>query len=490
MRRILQLLLCAASLHAEDDLEAAVRKIFRVLATVEQHGAEPVDGEKAFYGGIIPGMLRKLDPHSAFLDQEQFAQLKRMQRSESKGFGSVVSILPGRVTVLQTLPGTPMERSGISAGDQLLAINNIALGPLTPEQLVQVLTEARKGPALVHVRKPGNARPLALTLTPQEMQSPSVERAFRLSGGAAYIRVSSFDESTARDLKAAIEKLGGAKLPGLVLDLRENPGGSVGSALDAAALFLLPGQTILTAKGRRTDAVEKVPDAAVPYTFPMAVIVTEKTASASEILAGALQDHDRAVIVGNPTFGKGLVQNVLPLAEDTALALTMAFYYTPSGRSIQKPLDGMQLSEATRAEGKTYKTDAGRTVRGGGGIEPDLEATPPVARRLEQFLESAGAYQAFATEYLRTRPDVKPGFPAPPGMLDKFRAFLSENRVQPSVAEWFASAEWMEFRLRQEIVNQALGVELGDQIEAEKEPYIQAAVTAMGNAGILAAPRP
>jgi carboxyl-terminal processing protease len=466
-------------LHAEDDLEQTVRKIFGVLQIVAEHGADAVNSERAFYTGIIPGMLRRLDPHSAFLDPEQFAQLQRMQRSESKGFGSVVSILPGRVIVLQTLPGTPMQRSGISAGDEIAAINNVALGPLTPEQLIQVLSEARQGQALVHVRKPGNARPLQFTLTPQEMQAPSVERAFALEAGIGYLRVASFDESTARDMKDAIEKLGGAGLKGLVLDLRNNPGGAVSSALDAAALFLQPGQVILSAKGRRVSAEEKVTAASTPYTFPVSVIVTSKTASAAEILAGALQDHDRATIVGEPTFGKGLVQNVMPLREGTALALTTAFYYTPSGRSIQKPLAGMQLEHSTLKPAQVYKTDKGREVRGGGGIEPDQTVQPLATKRLEQFLEASGAYTVFATEFLRGKPVVTAKFEPPADMLDKFRAYLSQNRVQPGVGEWFASSDWIRFRLRQEVVNQALGVEKGDEIEAEREPFIQTALAAI-----------
>ena len=446
---------------------------------MDEHGADAVNSERAFYGGIIPGMLRRLDPHSAFMDTEQFGQLKRMQRSEVKGFGSVVSILPGRVIVLQTIAGTPMQRSGISAGDEIVAINNIALGPLTPEQLMQVLTEARQGQALVHVRKPGNARPLQFTLTPQEMQAPSVERAFLLETGVGYLRVASFDESTARDMKDAIEKLGGSRMKGLVLDLRNNPGGAVSSALDAAALFLQPGQVILSAKGRRVSAEEKVPSISVPYTFPISVIVTAKTASAAEILSGALQDHDRAVIVGESTFGKGLVQNVMPLREGTALALTTAFYYTPSGRSIQKPLEGMQLEHSTLKPAQVYKTDKGREVRGGGGIEPDQSVQPLATKRLEQFLEASGSYTVFATEFLRSKPAVTAKFEPPADMIDKFRAYLSQNRVQPGIGEWFASADWIRFRLRQEIVNQALGVEKGDEIEAEREPYIQAALAAL-----------
>jgi carboxyl-terminal processing protease len=469
-------LLCPAQ---EQELEDGVKKILDVYTLVREHAADPVEGEKTFYGGIIPGMLRRLDPHSAFLDPDQFAQLRRMQRSESKGFGSVVSILPGRVIVLQTLPGTPTQRAGISAGDEIIAINNIPLAGLTPEQLIQVLTEARQQQASVWVRKPGNARPLQFTLTPQEMQSPSLERAFLLEPGTAYVRISAFDDNTARDLKAAIEKLGGRGLKGLVIDLRNNPGGAVSSALDASSLFLNPGHLILSARGRRTSAEERVPSSAEPYAFPVSIIVNARTGSASEIFAGALQDHDRATLVGETTYGKGLVQQVLPLSQDTALALTTAFYYTPSGRSIQKPLAGMQLESATQKPEQTYKTDKGRTVRGGGGIEPDLSVTPHRNTRLEQFLEAAGAYTTFATEYLRTSPKVTRGFEPPPEMIDRFRSYLSQNRVQPSLSEWFASADWIGFRLRQEVVNQALGVEAGDEIEAEREPYIQTALAAL-----------
>lgn len=468
--------LCPAQ---QDDLEPAVKKILDVYSLVREHAADPVDGEKTFYGGIIPGMLRRLDPHSAFLDPEQFGQLRRMQRSESKGFGSVVSILPGRVIVLQTLPGTPTQRAGISAGDEIIAINNIALAALNPDQLIQVLSEARQQQASVWVRKPGNARPLQFTLTPQEMQSPSLDRAFLLEPATGYVRINAFDDNTARDLKAAIEKLGGRALKGLVIDLRNNPGGAVSSALDATSLFLSPGQLILSARGRRTNADEIVPKTAEPFTFPISIIVNARTGSASEILSGALQDHDRATIVGETTFGKGLVQQVLPLSQDTALALTTAFYYTPSGRSIQKPLAGMQLESATQKPEQTFKTDKGRLVRGGGGIEPDLDVAPHRATRLEQFLEASGVYTIFATEYLRTAPKVTREFEAPPEMIDRFRSFLSQNRVQPSISEWFASSDWIAFRLRQEVVNLSLGVEAGDEVEAEREPYIQTALAAL-----------
>src|SRR5207302_2805548 len=246
---------------------------------------------------------------------------------------------PGRVIVLQTLPGTPSAKAGLSPGDEILAINGYVISRLDFEQLPQLLEQSRQRQVRLDVRRPGISAIMHFTLTPEEMQSPSVERAFFVGAGIGYIRVASFDEKTAQQLKEAIEKLGGDRMTGLVLDLRNNPGGLLTAAIDTAALFLQPGQKIVTVRGRKVEEKsEMAPAMARPYGFRLAVLVNEKSASASEIVSGALQDHDRATILGVSTFGKGLVQSVFPLTEATGLALTTALYYTPSGRSIQKPL--------------------------------------------------------------------------------------------------------------------------------------------------------
>src|SRR5580658_5419047 len=334
---ILALLVCPGSLASDDGLESSIKSITEAYAIVEDNAAEPVSAEQAFFQGAIPGMLHRLDPHSVFFDPGQFEQLRKLQTSTDKGFGSVVSVLPGRVIVLQTLPGTPSAKSGISPGDEILAINGYQLSRLDTEQLISLLSQSRQQQAQLVVRRPGNARFLNFTLTPEEMQEPSVERAFLLKPGIAYLRVASFDEKTGRLIRDAIEKLGGRNLQGLVLDLRKNPGGLVTSALETAALFLKPGARIVTVRGRNVaEKSEEVPAGASPYEFPLAVLVNDRTASASEIVTGALQDHDRAIVVGEVSYGKGLVQSVYPLSEGTGLALTTALYYTPSGRSIQK----------------------------------------------------------------------------------------------------------------------------------------------------------
>lgn len=312
---ILATVLCAPQRAADslDPLSDDIKRFMDVYSIMESMNADPVNTEQAFYQGAIPAMLRKLDPHSVFFDPGQFEQLKQMQASTHKGFGSVVSLLPGRVIVLQATPGTPSAKSGIEPGDEILAINNIRLDRLNLDQLVELLSESRQQPAHLDVRRGGNIRLLQFTLVPEEMQSPSVERQFMVRPGIAYLRVASFDEKTGKDIHEAIEKLGGSQIKGLVLDLRSNPGGLVTAAVETASLFLKPGQTIVTLRGRSVpEKSEKVPEKATPYQFPVAILVNSKTASASEIVSGAMQDHDRAIILGEPSFGKGLVQAVFP----------------------------------------------------------------------------------------------------------------------------------------------------------------------------------
>lgn len=457
------------------DLEQALKRFVDVLVIASREGADPVDSEQAIYQGAIPGMLRRLDPHSVFFDPGQLEQLKAMEHSEQKGFGSVLSILPGRVIVLQALAGTPSAKAGLSPGDEILAVNNVALNRLTPDQLMEFLSAARQQTVHLDVRRPGNARLLQFTLNPELVQAPSVDRAFMLKPGIGFIRVSSFDPQTGKQLKQAIETLGGARLNGLVLDLRNNPGGVVQAAFESAALFLKPGQKILSVKGRHAKKDEEVdvPKTASPYVFPLAVLVNAKTASASEILSGALQDHDRAVIVGEPSYGKGLVQNVLPLSGNTAVALTIAFYYTPSGRSIQKPLRSGQLSVEVSKE--TYRTDAGRTVMGGGGIQPDVIVGPEAQTQLRIALDASGILTNFATEYTH-RNKIGADFHVTPVILDDFQVFASEHGIQPAVSEWIREREWVQSRLEQEILNQGVSIEKGDEVEAKRDPQVRRAL--------------
>ncbi len=477
------LLLLPAALRADDDPAAAaasdLKKIVDVFVTMDEQAADPVSPDQAIYQGAIPGMLRTLDPHSIFFDPDQFQQLQQMQQSESKGFGTIVSIVPGRVTILQTMEGSPSAKSGLSAGDEILAINNIPLSRLVPEQLIQLLSQARQQAAVLDVRKPGNARAFRLTLSPELIDAPSVDRVFTLSQGIGYLRIKSFDEPTGKLVKNSIDKLGGAELRGLVVDLRDNPGGAVKAAVEVASLFLKPEQTVFTIRGRNEQKEEvKVPAPAQPYTFPLAVLMDAKSASASEILAGALQDHDRATILGEPSYGKGIVQNVFPLSGNSGLALTIAFYYTPSGRSLQKPLASGSLNIAAKATPGTFHTDAGRVVRGGGGILPDVLVQPAQVSQLVYVLEASGTLTAFAGEYVQSH-DIPDNFDVSPDLLDQLKVALSQRAIQPGIAEWLRDSTLIQSKLKQEIVNLKFGVEKGDQIEMQRDAVVLRAIESL-----------
>lgn len=477
MFRLTTALFCSAALlGAQDEFDQQLRRIINAYAVAAENAADPVNSEQAMYAGAIPAMLRKLDPHSVFFDPEQFQQLKRMETSTSKGFGSVVSILPGRVIVLQTLQGTPSQKAGLAPGDEILAINGYIIGQLDTDQLPQLLEQSRQRQARLDVRRPGIPSLLHFTLTPEEMQAPSVDRAFFVAAGVGYIRVNSFDEKTAQEVKAAIEKLGGDRLAGLVIDLRNNPGGVLTAAVQMASLFLKPGMKIVTVRGRHVpETTETVPTIATPYGFKLAILLNEKSASASEVVSGAMQDHDRATILGTPSFGKGLVQSVYPLTEGTGLALTTALYYTPSGRSIQKPLDasrfGLAATTAHPNKQSEFHSDKGRLVTGGGGIQPDIVVYPSVTNRLRNVLDASASFTNFATEFLRSH-KIDAEFEVTPEMLDQFRVFLSDRQIRPGLGEWLAEREFVSNRLKTEVFNQAFGVEKGDEVEAERDPVI------------------
>ncbi len=483
-RLTVALLSAAAALHAADDLDSQLKTILNAYAIMEQNAADPVSSEQAFFQGAIPGLLRRLDPHSVFFDPGQFDQVKKMEESTQKGFGSVVSLLPGRVIVLQTQPGTPSARSGLNPGDEIVAINGYDISRLDLDQLTQLLSQSRQQAAQLIVRRPGIVRMLTFTLIPEEMQTSSVERAFFVAAGIGYIRVASFDANTAPEIKKAIEKLGGDRLAGLVLDLRNNPGGMVKAALDTASLFLRPGLKIVTVRGRHVpEESEVVPSIATPYGFKLAILVNEKTASASEIVSGAMQDHDRATILGEVSYGKGLVQSVFPLTNGAGLALTTALYYTPSGRSIQKPLDTKFELGGTTAHPNLqseFHTDQGRTVTGGGGIRPDVLVPPAAMNRLRAVLDASGSFTNFATDFLRKN-KVTEDFEVTPAVLREFQLFLSERGIQPGVGELAVEQSYMTNRLKTEIFNQALGVEKGDEVEAQRDPVILKALEIVGS---------
>jgi carboxyl-terminal processing protease len=474
MRCLVALLALAAGCLAQSPspqdpsgLADLIRNFVNVYTAVEANAADPVNPALAFESGALPAMLRKLDPHSVFFNRDQYEQLKEMETSTRKGFGSIVSVLPGRVIVLQTMLNSPSARAGLQPGDEIIAINGIALSRFDLEQMQEYLAYTRQRDALLAVRRDNFPRPLEFTLSPAALDAPTVERAFHLKPNYGYIRVASFEDKTGRDLAAAIEKLGGKSLRGLVIDLRNNPGGVFKSALESAALFLPPKTRITSIRGRnKKEENIDVPEDNSPYTFPVALIVNEKSASGSEVLAAALQDNARAKIVGLATYGKGLVQSVFPLSHGSGIALTTAYYYTPKGRSIQRRIEDAQIDPNLNPEKFA-------------GVQPDLRVDPDGVTRLRVFLDANGLITLYAREWTQKNSPPAANWTLPLRELDRFQLWLSEKNVQPSLGEWGRDRDWMLNRLEQEIINLTRGVEFGDEVEARRDPQVQAALATL-----------
>ncbi len=476
-RLLVFLLLAGLPLQADEaaDLETSLRKFVEVFNLVNSNLADPFDATDAIYRGALPGMVRTLDPHSAFLDPDQFESLREMQRSTEKGFGSVVNLLPGRVIVLQTLPGSPSERSGLLAGDEIVAVNGYQLAYLQIEQLVALLRQSRRARAELMVKRPSFPRLLPMALVPAELADPSVSRAFLLEEGIAHVKVGNFEKHTARELRDAIEQLGGRGLRGLVLDMRGNPGGVIEAAVQVASFFLESGQRILWIEGREGPQEDlRVPEGADPYTFPVAILIDAKTASAAELVTAALQDNSRAVVVGESSFGKGIIQSVFSLPEDTALALTTAQYLTPNRKTIQRPLGDCREFELVKCP--EHPEDGSLPEPPPGGIDPDETVSPRGYTELEAAIEATNSFFEFAQKYFDTHREIGEDFTLSPQLLDDFQAFLSKRRIRPSISEWSATLEFIRSRLKQEIFNLALGVDKGDEVEVHRDPQVAAAI--------------
>ena len=452
-------------------MEREAKRFLEILDLLDRRLAGPFDPAAAIYGGAMPAMLQTLDPHSAFLDPQQFESLREMQRSTEKGFGSVVNLLPGRVIVLQTLPGSPSARAGIAPGDEILVLNGQPLAHLPVEQLIPVLAGARQDRAQLMVKRPNFPNLLDMTLVPAEMADPSVSRHFLLEPGLAYAKILNFEAETATELRDALDAMGGWALEGLVLDLRGNPGGIIEEAVRVAAFFLEAGERILWIRGRQGPKEELlVPAGALPYGFPVRVLVDERTASAAELVAGSLQDHGRARVLGRRSFGKGLVQSVFELSAGTALALTTAFYETPGERTIQRWLGSCGEFQLSPCVGDGTDGD----LRG--GIVPDREAGPRPLSELEQVLLGTNSFLEFARVYVGGRSDIDASFEPDNETLDEFQLYLSQRRIRPSLAEWSATLGFIRSMLKQEVLNLTAGVAAGDEVEIRRDRTVAAAV--------------
>jgi carboxyl-terminal processing protease len=496
----------AQSATDESTLRDSLHEFTNVYSIVEQNYAEPLNQDKvdkAIYDGAIPGMLHVLDPHSNFYDPKAFAQMREDQRGRYYGVGMQIQPQPDKagvvhIVVLAPFEGTPAFRAGIRPGDVILSVDGKSTESLDSAAVAMLL----KGPKGTHVSvvmgREGKDTPLTFDLVRDDISRPSVDIAFLLKPGVGYLHVTNFMETTSREVGDALDKFeaGGGDLHGLVLDLRGNPGGLLNEAVNMADKFLQKGQIVVSQKGRAfPDQVYRAAhgeEGAGKY--PIVVIVNRNTASAAEIVSGALQDHDRALIVGETTFGKGLVQTVFQISENTGLALTTYHYFTPSGRLIQRSYDHVSLydyyyvrDDAKKADKSNLEvklTDSGRTVYGGGGITPDEKIDSPKLNRFQESLLQHYAFFNFAKHYLGTQTIAK-DFVVDDATVQQFKVYLKASQIDYTDADVANQADWVKADLKAALFTYEFGQLEGLKVIDQYDPEIVKAMTYLPEAMAL-----
>jgi carboxyl-terminal processing protease len=478
---------------ADADVRDNLRQFSEVYDLVEQNYAEPVNADKAIYNGAIPGMLHVLDPHSNFFDPKSYSALREEQQGKYYGVGMTIAPRNNKVIVLAPFVGTPAYKAGIRPGDVIIAVDGKPTDNMAVGDVADMLKGAKGTNVHISILREGAEKPLEFNVVRAEIPRNSVDLKFEVRQGIGYMHVTSFNETTEHEVEDALEQFGDLK--GLILDLRGNPGGLLNEGVGVADKFLKKGQVIVSHRGRSSpERVYRAAHGNAGRDFPLVVLVNRGTASAAEIVSGAIQDHDRGLIAGETTFGKGLVQTVFPLSENTGLALTTAKYYTPSGRLIQRDYTGVSLydyyyireQEENSNAGKEVKlTDSGRTVYGGGGITPDVKIPPIKTSRFEDSLLQKYAFFNFAQRYLQGR-NIDKSFEVTDQVMQEFHKFLDAQKIPYTEAELTEGNDWIRSNIKTEIFIAQFGQQEGLKVRAETDPQVLTALNLLTKAKELA----
>jgi carboxyl-terminal processing protease len=508
-----------------DDIE---RDYNEAVTAISVEYAGDIDYEKATQAAI-QGMLSTLDPHSMYFPYNEFRKLKEDQDSRFYGIGVTIVQHRDGVYVQSAVEGTPAGRLGLRYGDRILEVDGEDARDWTSEQVSKKVRGGRGEPVKLKVERAGAEAPLDFTLIRDSVPLPSIRNAYMLRPGTGYVGLTGGFQSTSdEELREALDKLRSQGMRQVILDMRGNPGGLLTQAIDVASEFLPRGQVVVSVKGRTeySDAIVYKSTGSDPEDVPLVVLINRGTASASEIVAGAIQDHGRGLIVGETSFGKGLVQHVFLLPFNTGLTLTTARYYTPYGRSLQRdyssgslydyytrhdPNEGKQqaspspLAQTTPTphsqNGPAVKTAAGRVFYGGGGITPDIDVKPltysPLRNRIAeaafQFTRQLAAgrltgLESYKVETVQYGKNAKAtDYPINDRVLEAFRNFVrTDTESQLTSAQLDEDLDFVKLRLREEIVTAAYSNDAGARVLLDSDPQVLRALEALPEAKRLA----
>ena len=446
------------------------------------------------YQRSVNGLLHELnDPHTVLLTPDRLARLNESTTGRYGGVGIQIDVRDGWITVVSPLAGGPAEAGGMQTGDRVVAIDGRSTKGWTPDEATKALRGEPGSPVRLEAERPGVPDRLTFSLRRREIHYHPVRHAIMLGPDVGYVDVATFSEDAVPDVTAAIDSLRARGMMTMLLDLREDPGGLLDQGVGMSDLFLDAGRRIVSMKGRTPDANRAYDDNAAQRwpDLRLVVLVDSGSASASEIVAGALQDHDRAVLVGTQTYGKGSAQTLYPVATGSALKLTTARWFTPSGRSIDRPhvasdADGIGAGAARdTAAPPTFHTDAGRKVLGGGGITPDLivsDSSPDERERA--FERTVGAkfslFRDVLADYaleLRARHALSsPSFPVTPHMRDELRRRLVGRGLEVDSADFAMAAPVVDRWIGSQVTRYVFGERAEFERAIGDDPTIQTAL--------------
>jgi len=519
------------SYRVSDEIE---KDYDEAVTTITGNYSGDIDYEKATQAAI-QGMLSTLDPHSAYFPFSEFRKLKEDQ--DSRFFGIGVTIVQHRdgVYIQSAVEGTPAAKIGLKYGDRILEVDGKDAREWSSEQVSKNVRGGLGEPVTIKVERPGSEAPLYFTIVRDAVPLPTIRNAYIIRPGTGYIGLTGgFQRSSDDELRQAIKKLDEQGMRQLVLDLRGNPGGLLDQAIDVASEFLPRGQVVVSVKGRTeySDPVIYKSTGSEPATVPLVVLINRNTASASEIVAGAIQDHGRGLIVGETSFGKGLVQRIFQLPFNTGLTLTTARYYTPYGRSLQRDYSSGSLYDYyTRHDpseieaqpsaspgslnsplalasptphpqtGPAVKTAAGRVFYGGGGITPDIEVKEPantparlriaeVAFHFTRQLASGAVpgFESYKVEKVQYGKSARANdFPITDRVIEAFRVFVkNQPEFQVTPAQVDEELDFAKLRLREEIITASFSNDAGARILLDSDTQVLRALDALPDAKRLA----
>jgi carboxyl-terminal processing protease len=499
-----------SALVAQDQLSDQYKVFTAALSAVEENYVGEVQSDRLVYGAIT-GMLQTLDPHSSFMDPRSYAQMRERQEGRYYGLGITIQVVTGDITVANVFESSPAYQRGMRRGDVIARIEGEETKGWTSDQAVGKLRGPRGTAVGISIRRAGYDDLIDLKVTRDQIQMPTVPAFFMVDATTGYIHVSDFGENTDDELGAALRTLTSRGMKRLVLDLRANPGGALDQAIRVSNRFLPKGDLIVYTRGRVQNSEQdyRATERSDYLDLPMVTLVNRSSASASEIVSGALQDHDRSLIVGETTFGKALVQSVYRVNQNAGAAITTARYYTPSGRLIQRPWDGtfdeyltytlreQDANKAHKADELKY-TDGGRKVYSGGGIEPDRRFDGPSQgfnpTKFGRALWTRNVFDGFSQRFSRegdTRVALGPssrvrplarGFELTDAMLEEFRGHVKQSGIVIDEAAWQQDLAFIKAMVRYEINVDLFGLAVASEELAKADPQLQFALTTFGEA--------